>query len=119
MQKLNRSFKISNEIKKKISWIICYQLCDPRLFNILISVSSVNLSRDFSYAKIYVSILNNKNISFKEILTILQNSSKHIRYLLAKGIFLRIIPTLHFCHDSSYVNGTKITNLINNVLYNK
>ncbi|XBC39578.1 MAG: 30S ribosome-binding factor RbfA [Buchnera aphidicola (Chaetogeoica yunlongensis)] len=103
--------------KKKISWIIDYKLNDPRLYNILISIFDVCISKDYSHAKIYVSFLNNKKkLCYKTLLHVLQSSSKYIRYLLARQLRLRIIPKLHFFHDNSYNNGVEITLLINDIL---
>jgi len=117
MQNSVRSFKVSCEIKKKITWIINYKLNDPRLCNILISILDVNVSRDFSFAKVYFSVLSNKqDISIKQLLGIFYSSSKYIQYLLAKNIYLRKVPILKFYYDNSYIHGMKITCLIHDVL---
>lgn len=88
--------------------------------NILISILDVNISRDFSYAKIYVSMFNDhKALELENLVSILQNASKHIQYLLSQKIYFRVIPKLHFCYDNSYIHGIKITALINDALKNK
>ncbi|ANF17312.1 hypothetical protein XW81_01725 [Buchnera aphidicola (Schlechtendalia chinensis)] len=110
----NRLFRISKELQKTISWIIRYSLTDSRFKN-LITISRVKISRDLCHSKIYVSIFDNNdsNMSHKNIMLMLTKSSRYIRYLLAQKICLRVIPILNFVYDDSYIQGVKISNLIN------
>ena len=57
----NRMNKINEELRREISNIISLELKDPHLTG-LISVTKAKITPDFKYAKIYVSILNSKNI---------------------------------------------------------
>lgn len=50
-----RSSRINEEVKKELSDIIRNELKDPRI-NAMISVTNVNVTKDLSYAKVYVSI---------------------------------------------------------------
>jgi len=63
----SRMNKIDEELRKEISSIISTELKNPHLTG-LISVTKVKVTNDLKYAKIYVSILNSKNI--KEILEV-------------------------------------------------
>ena len=63
----NRLGRIDEEYKKEISQIISYQLKNPNVTG-LISVTKVKVTNDLKYAKVYVSILNSKNL--KEIFRI-------------------------------------------------
>ncbi|WP_343192006.1 30S ribosome-binding factor RbfA [Buchnera aphidicola (Formosaphis micheliae)] len=110
----HRSYKIEQELKKQLATIIQYQLRDPRL-NIIITISDVKITRDFSCAKIFFTTLNNKVENIQTIISILKNASGFIRILLSKNIKLRIVPKLYFMYDDSFVYGMKITNLINNI----
>ncbi|XBC38009.1 MAG: 30S ribosome-binding factor RbfA [Buchnera aphidicola (Floraphis choui)] len=119
MLQSNRFFRVSKELQKAISWIICHSLKDPRL-KVLITVLEVETSRDFSYSKIYISSFDKTKTLFpKDVILILQKSSRYIRYLLAKKICLRIIPTLHFIYDDSFIKGMKISSLIDRSLKKK
>ena len=55
----NRLNRIDEEMKKEISHIITYDLKDPNITG-LISVTKVKVSGDLKYAKVYVSMLNEK-----------------------------------------------------------
>ena len=56
----SRSFRIAQELQKKIAVIIQHSLKDPRIKTI-ITVSEVRLSKDLSYAQVFISFLETKN----------------------------------------------------------
>ena len=72
----------------------------------MLSVTKVKITPDFKYAKVYISILNSKNI--KKTLEGLKESSGFIRSRLAKTVNLRITPELDFEIDDSLEHGAKI-----------
>ena len=114
MDKLfNRSFRIAQELQKNIAFIIQYSLKDPRIKTI-ITVSEVRLSKDLSYAQVFVSFLETKsNLTVKKVLILLNRASGYIRKLLCKKMNLRIIPIIVFVHDDSFFKGNKISKLLN------
>lgn len=57
----NRLNRINEELKKEISNVISFELKNPNVTG-LISVTKAKITPDLKYAKIYVSILNSKNI---------------------------------------------------------
>ena len=75
-QKSNRMNKIDEELKKEISSIISTELKNPHLTG-LISVSKVKTTPDLRYAKVYVTMINEK--SKKENLSILKNITKVLK----------------------------------------
>ncbi|HXK00636.1 MAG TPA: 30S ribosome-binding factor RbfA [Buchnera sp. (in: enterobacteria)] len=116
LQEVSRTFRVSQELKKELSLIIQYSLRDPRL-NTMITVSEVLLSPDLSYAKIFITLLNNQDTFFiKETIKILKNATGFIRTLLSKKIKLRIIPKLFFIYDNSFIEGIRISNIISHVI---
>ena len=101
----NRIGRIDEEYRKEISQIIGYELKNPNVTG-LISVTKVKVTPDLKYAKVYISILNSKNI--KETMDGLKKSSGFIRSELAKRINLRNTPELVFEIDDSMEYGAKI-----------
>lgn len=65
-----RSGRINEEMKKEISNIIRSDIKDPR-FTAMTSVTKVEVTRDLSYAKVYVSLYGN-NKSKEETLEALK-----------------------------------------------
>lgn len=111
-QKSNRMNKIDEELKKEISNIISTELKNPHLTG-LISVSKVKTTPDLRYAKVYVTMINEK--SKKENLSILKKSSGFIRSEIAKKINLRYTPELVFEFDESLEYGTRIDEILKDI----
>ena len=104
--RLNR---INEELKKELSQILNYELKNPNVTGML-SVTRVKITPDFKYAKVYVSILNSKNI--KKTMEGLKESSGFMRSRLAKTVNLRITPELVFEIDDSLEYGAKIDSIL-------
>ena len=113
MQNNNRLERINEELKKEISSIISYELKNPNVTG-LISVTKVKVTPDLKYAKVYVSILNSKNV--KETLAGLKKSSGFIRSEIAKRINLRITPEIIFELDDSMEYGAKIDSILKDIM---
>ena len=105
--------RIDEEYRKEISNIISYKLKNPNITG-LISVTKVKVTNDLKYAKIYVSILNSKNI--KDTLAGLKKSSGFIRSELARKVNLRNTPELIFELDDSMEYGAKIDSILKEIL---
>lgn len=112
----NRLGRIDEELKKEISQIINYELKNPKITG-LISVTKTKITPDFKYAKVYVSILNSKNL--KETFINLKKSSGYIRTEIAKRINLRITPELVFVLDDSMEYGAKIEQILKEIMPDK
>ncbi len=109
----NRLGRIDEELKKEISNIINYELNNPKITG-LISVTRAKITPDLKYAKVYVSILNSKNV--KDTLANLKKSSGFIRTEIAKRINLRITPEIIFVLDDSMEYGAKIDQILKEII---
>lgn len=108
----NRMNKVNEEIKKEISSIISNEVKNPHLTG-LISVTKVNTSPDLKYARVYVSMINEKDR--KENLRILKQASGYIRSSLAKSLNLRYTPELVFEFDDSIEYGSRIDEILKDI----
>ena len=114
MQKNNNRFnRVDEELKKQVSSIIMNDIKDPNLTG-LISVTKAKVTPDLKYAKVYVSILNAKNV--KQDLAILKKTSGLTRSLLAKRMNLRITPEIIFEIDDSMEYGAKIDSILKDIM---
>ena len=105
MKNTNRLGRVNEELKKVISQVINYELKNPDVTG-MISVTKVKVTPDLKYAKIYVSVLNSKNL--KKTMEGLKESAGYIRSEVAHTVNLRITPELVFEYDDSLENGEKI-----------
>ena len=114
MQKNNNRFeRINEELRKEISNIISFELKNPNATG-LISITKVKVTNDLKFAKVYVSILNSKNI--KDTLAALKKSSGFIRSEIAKRVNLRQTPELIFELDDSMEYGAKIDTILKDIM---
>jgi len=106
-----RGGRIDEEMKKEISNILREEAKDPRL-TAMISVTSVKVTKDLRYAKVYVSIFGKdeeeKKISFEA----LKNMAGFVRKEISQRINLRISPQILFEIDDSIDYGMHIDRLI-------
>ena len=109
----NRMDKINEELKKELSVIIDNNLKNPHITGI-ISVTKVKTSPDLRYARVYISLLNSKNV--KETLDGLKSASGFMRSEIARRINLRYTPELRFEIDDSMEYGAKIENILKNII---
>ncbi len=107
--RLNR---VNEELKKEISRILTFELKNSKVTG-LISVTKAKITPDFKYAKIYVSILNSKNVD--KTMEGLKESSGFIRSQIAKNINLRVTPELTFEIDDSLEYGAKIDRILKEI----
>lgn len=110
--KSSRMNKIDEELRKEIGSIISLELKNPHLTG-LISVTKVKTTPDLRFAKVYVSMINEK--SKKQNLAILKQSSGYIRSVIAKKINLRTTPELVFEFDESLEYGSKIDEILKDI----
>ncbi|TBL77772.1 30S ribosome-binding factor RbfA [Paenibacillus thalictri] len=104
--------RVGEQIKKEISQIIQSELKDPRIG--FITVTGVEVTSDFSLAKIYLSVLGTDEQK-EETLKALGRSTGFIRSELGKRIRLRKIPELVFKFDASIDYGSRIERLLDQI----
>ncbi len=112
MASYNRTDRISEEIKKELSNII-RELKDPRLPQ-LVSVIKVEVTKDLSYAKAYISVLGDDTVKNNTI-TALKSASGFIRKEIAHRVKLRAVPEFTFVYDDSIAYGSHISEVLKNL----
>lgn len=94
----DRTARIQAIIKKNISEIIQFEVKNPRIG--FCTVSEVDVSKDFSYAKVYVSFYGSKFP--KQNLEELNKTKGFVRSSLARKLDIRKTPEITFLLDESY-----------------
>jgi len=107
-----RKDKLEELIKRVVSEIIMKELKDPRIG--FITITRVELNRDYSEADIRFSVLGNPR-EIRKSLEGLKSSSGYIQHQLGKEIKLRHVPRIHFKLDSSVADGVRMVDLIENL----
>lgn len=114
---MDRTGRISEEMKKEVSAIIQNGLKDPRLPK-MVSVTSADVTKDLRYAKVYISVLGSEEDK-KNALAGLKSAAGFIRREVGHRLQLRYAPELLFELDNSIERGVYITKLINDTIQGK
>ena len=108
---VSRSDRLNAELKREISEIIARKLKNP-LVTAMVSVTSVDCSRDLSYAKVFVSVFSADEEKKNSTFAALVDDAKKIRYELSKTMRIRTVPELDFVLDRSLEYGDKMDKLL-------
>lgn len=104
----DRVQRIQSIIGKNISEIIQFEVKNPRIG--FCTVSEVEVSADFSYAKVYVSFLGTKYP--KQNLDELNKTKGYIRSSLARKIDIRKTPEITFYLDDLYEKTERLDEIL-------
>jgi len=110
----HRTARVAEEIKRELSQMIREELKDQRVKG-LISITSVEVSNDFHFAKIFVSKLG-ETAEIKETIAVLEKAGGYLRSELAKRLQLRFTPELIFKADTSIEYGAKINKILSGII---
>jgi len=108
-----RTRRVGEQIQRELAALIHDELRDPRLG--MVSISSVQVSRDMAHAKIHVSVLG-KDEQVSDSLGVLNHAAGFLRHKLGKILHMRVIPVLRFYHDRSLEEGARLGALINEAI---
>ncbi|MEW6996216.1 30S ribosome-binding factor RbfA [Colwelliaceae bacterium BS250] len=109
-----RTDRVAQEIQREIAVILQREIKDPRLG--MLTVSSVEITRDLAYAKVFVTFFDDSDEVVKESVALLNDAAGYIRSILAKTLRARIMPNLRFVYDKSLAEGVRMTSIVNQVI---
>lgn len=113
-----RQHRVSDAARQEICDIL-RDVKDPRVSGTFITITSVEVTPDFKYAKIFYSTLSDHAApeEAKELAAGLRSASGFIRSQLAQRLNLRITPELTFIPDDSLRRGVDIAAKINHLTF--
>ncbi|WP_113907376.1 30S ribosome-binding factor RbfA [Aliidiomarina celeris] len=113
MADFKRVDRFSQQLQREVALILQREIKDPRV--VMPTVSDAEVSRDLSYAKVFVTFLQDDEEAVKEALDVLNDASGYIRSLLGKRLKARVTPNLKFVHDRSTMDGMRMSALVKQV----
>jgi ribosome-binding factor A len=105
----SRASRLGEQIQRELSELIRLEVRDPRVK--LVTVTEVEVSRDLSHAKVFVTSLHGEEAA-RQSIQALQHAAGFLRSRLAHDIKARTVPELHFVYDESVERGVKLSHLI-------
>lgn len=100
--------RLNNSFVEHISQILKTEIKDERIN--FVTVTAVRITNDLSFAKVYVTILNDNER--ESILKQLNRASNFIERELSKRIDIRKMPDIKFVYDDSLEYAANIENII-------
>jgi len=80
----------------------------------MVSVTDVEMARDLSFARVYVSVLAEGGERLK-VLAALQDASGFVRHELGPRLGLREVPGLRFLFDDSLERGARVDDILRRI----
>lgn len=111
-----RNRRVGDLIQRELAGIIQQEslaLADQPMAN-LITVAKVDLSPDLSYAKVYVTSLDD-SVDRRSLLKNLNEQAGHYRHCLSKLLTQRSVPRLKFVYDEAQERGARLSHLIDSL----
>ena len=109
----SRNQRLGNQVLRTLNELLRFETKDPRLDGV--SLTSVDLSRDLSVARVYYSTLD-PNADPAPVQAGLETAAGFLRGKLGRAIKVRHVPELRFEHDDSAAEGQRISDLIEDAL---
>ncbi|MGL6010772.1 MAG: 30S ribosome-binding factor RbfA, partial [Shewanella oncorhynchi] len=102
-KEFSRTRRIAQQLQQELAQVLQRDMKDPRIG--FVTVNDVDVSRDLSYAKVFVTFFEEDKAVVQEKLNALISAAPYIRTLVAGRMKLRVMPELRFIYDSSLVEG--------------
>jgi ribosome-binding factor A len=109
-REFSRSRRVGEQMQRELALLIQRELKDPRLG--MVTVSGVEVTRDFAHAKVFVTVLSDDAAQVAQSIEALRHAAGFLRRELGRRMLARTIPELHFVHDTSVERGSRLSSLI-------
>lgn len=106
--------RLNSLLKEVISDVIAKEVKDPRLIGKLLTVTSVEITKDLHMAKVYISVIGT-DADKKQVLEALTSASGFIGVNSAQKIVIRFFPVLTFKIDTSAEKHQRIDDLLSQI----
>ncbi len=110
MPNTRRQDQLGRLIAQELSELMRMRVKDPRIG--FASITGVNLSRDLSVAKVYVSVMGTPEEQ-RDTMRGLRHAAGFLRHELAQRLSVRHVPEITFVLDESIARGAHMLDLLN------
>lgn len=109
----SRALRVADQIQRELADLIQHEIKDPRVGQV--TIISVEVTRDYSHAKVFYTTLASKEEKFL-VEKGLEHAKGFLRSSLSHRMKLRITPQLHFIYDESVERGVRLSKLIDDAI---
>lgn len=109
-----RTRRIGEQIRRDLAQLIRDEIGDdPRM--VMISITGVEVTRDLSQAKVYVTMLGDV-AERAEVVERLNQAAPMLRRELGRKMHIRSVPRLSFIYDEVVERGARLSSLISDAV---
>lgn len=108
----HRSERVAQEIRDEVALMIGRELKDPRIG--FVTVTRVDLTPDLRYARVYVSVLGDKDQQ-KKTLQGLKQATGFVRREVGRRLRMRLTPEVQFLFDKGLDATDRVARLLEEV----
>ena len=108
-KEFQRSTRVAEQIQRELAGMMSRVIEDKRAG--MVTVTSVQVSKDLSHAKVFVSSIGG-SLSHEELIAALQHASGFMRHEIGRAMKLRIQPELRFVYDEVPERAARLEELI-------
>jgi ribosome-binding factor A len=112
-REFSRNQRLGTQVLRTLNELLHFETKDPRLK--LVSLSSIELARDLSVARVHFSLLD-PNGDPEPVKEGLKRASGFLRGRLGREVKMHHVPELRFLHDNSAAEAQRISDLIDGAL---
>ena len=111
MRDFGRDLRVADFVRDELACIIQQRMRDPRIGSV--TVNDVRVSKDLSFADVYISSLDTPQPAEQhDLVAVLNRASGYFRSELAKLHSMRTTPKPRFHYDVSVERGPRLEKLI-------
>jgi len=112
-QENSRALRVADQIQRELADLLQREIKDSRAKTI--TITAVEVTRDYSHAKVFYSVLGDSEDIFLAQ-NGLDNAKGFLRSQLSCRMKLRITPELNFIYDESIERGIRVSKLIDDAV---
>lgn len=112
--KSKRTDRLNSLLKEVLSEVIKRDVNDPEV-SIFASVTGVEITSDLHNAKVYISVISEKEEEKEKTINALQKSAGFIGKIASKKVVMRFFPSLKFILDTSVDKQMKIDKILKEI----
>ncbi len=110
-REFKRTDRLADAVQRILAQLIQFEVRDPRIG--MVNINDVTVSRDLSFAKVFVTYVDRvTDEECEEATAALNKASGFLRTQLAKELDIRVTPRLSFVYDKTSVRGQQLSQLI-------
>ena len=108
----DRALRIAALVKCELVGLLRDKVRDPRIAGV--SISDVEVSRDLSFAKVYLLFSDSVNQTDDQVamLSVFNHAAGFLRVALSNRLQLRKVPKLKFINDETQLRSKQIEELL-------